>query len=151
MNDKNTEKLFKRFPFLKKHCLPEGFECGDGWYKLVYNMCKELKTVNPPSEFVITKVAEKHGELEVHSKNGAMRTRVVIDESNTASIEICDGCGNNRDLEKCDKCTMPVIEYPDPEEDEDDTAQAQCSNCSTDPCACAKQCGTCSTGSCGCP
>ncbi|KKL64330.1 hypothetical protein LCGC14_2166150, partial [marine sediment metagenome] len=84
MNKENTRKLFRRFPFLKKDNLPDGFESGDGWYSLVYNMCKKLKSVNPPDDFVVTKIAEKYNELEVHSKNGVMRTRVVIDEFNTA-------------------------------------------------------------------
>jgi len=148
MNDDNTRKLFKRFSFLSKANLSDGFGCGDGWYKLVYDMCKSLKEVNPPNDFAIIKIAERHNELEVHSKNGVMRTRVVIDEFNTASIEVCAGCGNNRDLEQCDKCIVPVIEYPEPEEDE----QTQCTNCSTDPCACpAGGCSSCSSGSCNCP
>lgn len=151
MNKENTRKLFKRFPFLKKTDLPDGFGCGDGWYTLVYDMCKELKSVNPPDDFTITKIAERHGELEVHSKNGVMRTRVAIDEFNTVSIGICDECGNDRDLEKCDKCTVEVIEYPDPEEDEDDSnaAPALCTTCYIVPCKCP--CATCSASPCTCP
>lgn len=120
MNADNTRKLFKRFSFLNKANMPNGFECGDGWYKLVYDMCKELKAVGPPADFHITHIGERYGGLDVHTKNGVMRTRVVVDEFNTTSIELCHDCGNNRALEKCGTCTEPVIEYPDPEDDNDE-------------------------------
>lgn len=130
MDDNNTKKLFKQYKFLNKKTLPDGFECGDGWYKLVYDMCKEIKAINPPAEFVVTRVINKYEGLEIHTKNGTMRTRVVLDQYNTLSMDICDACGNERDLEKCDKCTVPVIEYPDPEdEDEDDSSNASAGSC----------------------
>lgn len=135
MNDDNTRKLFKRFKFLNKKNMPEGFQCGDGWYTLIYNMCKELKDADPPDNFYITHIGEKYNELDVHTKNGVMRTRVVIDDFNTASLDICDNCGNDRDLEMCDKCTVPVIEYPDPEpeneEEDDSNTNSGCGSCSS--------------------
>jgi len=140
MNDANTKKLYKQYKFLNKKTLPNDFECGDGWYKLVYDMCKELKPA-VPSDFIITKVAEKYGDLEIHSKNGTMQTRVILDEYNTQSMELCDACGNEKDLEQCDKCTVPVIEYSDPEDEEEEDDTSQASNCT----------GGCSSGSCGCP
>jgi len=142
MNDENTKKLFKRYKFLNKKTLPDGFECGDGWYKLVYDMCKELKSVSPPADFVVTKIAERYGDLEVHTKNGTMQTRVIIDEYNTQSMEICDECGKDKDLQSCDKCTVPEIDYSDPEEETEEDDSNQSSNCSS---------GSCSSGSCNCP
>lgn len=131
MNDKNTKKLFKQFKFLNKKNL-ETIDINDGWYKLIYNMCKELKTNIPPDNFIITYIGEKDGGLRVHSKNGIMKTRVIIDEFNTASLVICSSCGNDRELEKCDKCTEPVIEETEEEEKDSD----ECESCSTNPCGC---------------
>jgi len=116
--------------------MPNEFNCGDGWYSLVYNMCKEIKASNPPATFYITHIGERNGGLNVYTKNGVMRTRVIIDEFNTTSIEICDGCGNDRDLEMCNKCTIPVIECPDPEENADKT-ENECNTCSDNKCGCA--------------
>lgn len=104
-------------------------ECGDGWYKLVYDMCKDLKDANPPIDFVVTKIAEKYGDLEVHTKNGTMRTRVILDQYNTQSTEICDECGNEKDLEMCDKCKIPEVDYStseDSDDDEDDGSSTSC-------------------------
>lgn len=135
MNKDNERKLFKRFKFLNKQTM-ESIACGDGWYGLVYDMCKELKTAGPPDDFYITHIDERYGGLDVRTKNGVMRTRVVIDEFNTLSIELCDECGNNRDLEMCDKCIVPVIEYPDPDDDDSEDADDPCNTCSCDPCEC---------------
>ena len=116
MNEENNKKIFKRFKFLNKKIMPDGVKCGDGWYKLVYDMCKELKDAEPPKDFVITDIYEKCGELRVHTKNGVMKTRVIIDEYNTLSLESCDECGKDKDLQSCEKCTVPEIDYSDPEE-----------------------------------
>lgn len=130
MNPDNERKLFKKFKFLNKKTL-SSISCGDGWYKLVYDMCKELKSINPPDDFYITHLAERYGELDVHTVNGVMRTRAVIDEYNTLSVNLCDECGFDRDLQKCDKCTEPEIDYSDSEEDEEedegDNSQTSCS------------------------
>lgn len=138
MNDDNTKKLFKQYKFLNKKNLTNGFECEDGWYKLVYNMCKEIKASNPPKDFVVTKVAERFGDLEVHTKNGTLQTRLIIDEYNTQSMELCDRCGNNKDDESCDKCKVPEVDYSVKEDEETEEEESGCGS------------GGCSSGQCGC-
>jgi len=142
MNNENTRKLLKRFKFLNKKHLPS-IDCGDGWYSLVYDMCKELKDTNPPDNFIITKIMEKCGNLKVHTKNGTMPTRIILDKYNTLSMETCDACGNDKDDQACPKCEVEEIDYSE-QEDEDDQATTATPCCSGN--------GTCSSGgSCGCP
>ena len=50
MNKKHTERIFNDFPEIfagRDKPIPEslllfGFECDDGWYDLVYNLCKKF-------------------------------------------------------------------------------------------------------------
>jgi hypothetical protein len=133
MNTDNIRKIYKRFRFLNKNIMPS-IDCGDGWYTLLYNMCKDLKSVNPPNEFMITKIAEKYGDLEVHTKNGNMRTRVILDQYSTKSMEICDECGNAKDLEMCDKCKVPEVDYSSQDEGEIEDINSQSDSCG-DSCA----------------
>lgn len=136
MNEDNERKLFKRYKFLNKKSL-DSIDCGDGWYKLIYDMCKELKVANLPANFVVTRIMEKYGDLEVHTKNGTMQTRVIIDKYNTLSMELCDECGQDKDLQSCDKCTIPEIDYSDPEEDEEtEDDENECSGCGNSSCSC---------------
>jgi len=121
MDTKLSNRLFKKFKFLRKKELADGFECGDGWYTIIDNMCCELRAhkMTKP-DFVITKIYDKYGDLMVHSKNGNNATRSIIDGAIELSMEICDECGNDKDLEQCEKCTVPVVEYPDPEDKEEE-------------------------------
>lgn len=60
MNTENTRKLLKRFPYLYKgywgsirtSCMPFGFECGDGWYHIIWQLSlaveEELKQAGVP-------------------------------------------------------------------------------------------------------
>lgn len=135
MNKDNERKIYKRFKFLNKNALPS-IDCSDGWYKLLYDMCKDLKAASPPPNFVITKIAERYGDLEVHTKNGNMRTRVILDQYITESMDICDECGNGKDLEMCDKCKVPEVDYSSQDEGEVEDINPQ-----------SNSCGTCASGS----
>ena len=44
--------------------------------------------------------------MSVHSKCGNNITRSIIDDACDESEAICDMCGNNKDLGKCDKCKI---------------------------------------------
>lgn len=149
MDKKNTGKLFKQYKFLNKKNMPDEFECEDGWAKLITNMCKELKALPPPDDFYVTKIANYFGELQVHTKHGNLQTRLIIDEYNTQSMEVCDRCGKDPELESCDKCEVEEIEYPDEEEEteEDDDDTTTTCNCGGN-CSCGSGGGSCSGGGC---
>lgn len=144
MNTKLSNKLYRKYKFLRKKEMPT-INCGDGWYELVNNMCSALQKEDPPKDFVITAIYEKCGELRVHSKNGAMKTRVIIDEYNTVSLDTCDECGQDKDLESCSKCKVPVVVYASEEEE---GCKCEDGNCSCDPDDSGCCGGGCSGGGC---
>jgi hypothetical protein len=115
----------------------KSMECGDGWYQIIHDMCVELDKTNKPEDFVITKIYDRHKNMDVHSRNGANATRFIIEEYKERAEDICDACGNEKDLEQCDKCTVPVIDYS-VQDDSDDDDDCNCSN------------GSCCGGSSGC-
>jgi hypothetical protein len=104
MNEKNTKKLFNKFKaFLKKKELKNGFECGDGWFQILFDMCTKLAEVGPP-EFKVTRVFEKFDELKVFTTGGVNGTRFVIESAQELASETCSGCGNLKELQQCEKC-----------------------------------------------
>jgi hypothetical protein len=59
MNKENTKKLLKRFEFfhpkkpLTESLMAFGFECGDGWFDLIWELCEKIE-----------KELDKHPELK---------------------------------------------------------------------------------------
>lgn len=49
MNDEFQQKLFDDFPHLFRNrnesCMQRGFECGDGWYDLIYTLSRDIEAV----------------------------------------------------------------------------------------------------------
>lgn len=137
MNETLTKRLIKKFKFLKKKSLPNGFEFEDGWYQIFHDLCKTIDKCNPPDDFVVTKAFEKHGRLHVYTVFGNIKTRSAISDFEEAFYETCDRCGNNKNLEQCDKCTVPVIDYSSSDEDDQDQSESTCQgNCSSSSCTC---------------
>jgi hypothetical protein len=110
MNDQKARKLFLKYKlFLKKKELPAGFECENGWYNILENLFKEILQAGAPAGFIFTKIANKYGELKIHTKNGNNTTRFAIEAAIEIAYDTCDNCGNNKELQKCIKCADPII------------------------------------------
>jgi hypothetical protein len=45
MNDKNTNKLLTDFPILYREELEYGFQCGDGWFDIIYELSAKIEGV----------------------------------------------------------------------------------------------------------
>jgi hypothetical protein len=109
MNDEHTEVLYDRFQsFLTKDTLPDGLVCEDGWYQLLFDMFQAIANVNPPSDFRVTKVFERFGELRIYSVNGNCATRLCISEAIDLACDVCQWCGDG--MHKCERCKEAVIE-----------------------------------------
>jgi hypothetical protein len=118
MNIKNTKKLYKDFPKLyRQHKLPMdqtcmcwGFECGDGWFDLLYDLSKKISEVDPKCE--VTQVKEKFGTLSFYVSSASDEVYKLIDKAEKKSGKICDLCGEKgkiRDkygwlMALCNKC-----------------------------------------------
>lgn len=84
MNNANTKKLFADFPKLYRHAensrsaMQFGFECGDGWFDLVYQLSNDIEAeakklgIDPQSEAWprALQVKEKFGTLKFYCDAG---------------------------------------------------------------------------------
>lgn len=124
MNRRNTAKLFRDFPDLYgDHRRPYvgsmgfGFQCGDGWFNLLYELSTKIEDElrrNPSGKtetYAIAEVKEKFGELRCYQVHGTHETSRLILEAKWQSRTVCELCGKPgklrrgmRDKTLCDLC-----------------------------------------------
>lgn len=98
MNKENTEKLFEDFPKLygqdndlEYHDgMHWGFECGDGWFDLIYELSEQLSKISGAQA---TQVKEKFGTLRFYMYGHSDKIRAFIDKAEVKSANTCDVCG----------------------------------------------------------
>jgi hypothetical protein len=120
MNQKNTKKLLEDYPVMfRDHTLPMTqtcmcwlFECGDGWYDLIYDTCNKIKNL-VGDDFRFVQVKEKFGGLEMYFDGGDDEIYDIISKANEKSFKICEECGTKGKLREdsghwfvtmCNKC-----------------------------------------------
>lgn len=143
MDKKLENKLYRKFSFLKKKFIPN-IECEDGWYDIIYRMCLKLDDIKKSDEFIITSIFDRYTNMDVHTKFGNNSTRFCIEEFKEESTDVCDACGNNKELEKCEKCTVPLVIYP--QQNEKEVKDDSCCNNG----GCDNGGGCCNNGGCNC-
>lgn len=124
MNEELRNKLLSEFPdlFPKENPLyrrgsgvPFFIDCGDGWYKLIRDLClsiRELLKENPIEDFMVVQVKEKFGGLRFYIGAGSDKIFKRINEAEEESYHICECCGITGKLRTdlgwirtlCDKC-----------------------------------------------
>jgi translation initiation factor 2 beta subunit (eIF-2beta)/eIF-5 len=76
-----------------------GFECGDGWYNLLSDLCKELKEAVDVEkwedgwEFKVLQVKEKYGGLRFYIGSATELIFDIIDKYEALSYTVCEICG----------------------------------------------------------
>lgn len=103
MNHVNTERLFRAFPALYRDraapitqsLMAFGFECGDGWVELLYNLSQALTEHAKKAglDIVATQVKEKWGELVVYADGTDDEAYRLIEVAQAASAKLCEVCG----------------------------------------------------------
>ena len=80
---------------IKESLMCFGFEVGDGWFTLLEQLLKQIKSMNPPEGFQIQQVKEKFGGLRFYH-NGAYKSDIdaVVNFAEGLSYKICEECGN---------------------------------------------------------
>lgn len=94
MTDKNTEKLIKRFPNIFKENFY--FECDDGWFDIIFNLCKDMQQeVNNSGceQVVAAQVKEKFAGLRFYASGGNEVTNAMIEKYSKLSRETCEITG----------------------------------------------------------
>lgn len=119
MNNENTQKLWNDFPTLYKgkdkpiteSLIPFGFECGDGWFNLIYELSEKITKLDPNCEAV--QVKEKIGGLRFYTNGNIDEVDSLIDEYEETSYHTCEECGDTTTAKErggywirtlCDKC-----------------------------------------------
>ena len=108
MNDDNTMKLFNDFPDFFKHkdnlhasLMGFGFECGNGWFDLVYNLCSDIKkSYNGviPDSFYVVQVKEKFGGLRFYVTATTKEIHDLIHVAENESFYFCEHCGKRNPM-----------------------------------------------------
>lgn len=104
MNDILTEQMYAEFPDLyrgrtrppRDSAMCWGFECGDGWYQILYDLSKELTDYmlqHPPLRLEVMQVKSKFGNLRFHLDYSDLVTEEIISRARDRSDLVCEVTG----------------------------------------------------------
>ncbi|RLD64344.1 MAG: hypothetical protein DRJ01_01115 [Bacteroidetes bacterium] len=98
MNKQNTEKLFERFNFFRpelpitESLMAFGFECGDGWFDIIWDLCEKIEPL-VDEEFNVFQVKEKFGGLRFYVDGSSDIVYDLITEAEDKAEVTCEVCG----------------------------------------------------------
>lgn len=110
MKEQQEQNLYKKFPNLYRGSRPDqngrvyfyGFECQEGWYKLIYNLSEKIereiiklkKSISSEEDLPSAdQVKSKFGTLRFYMNRTTDRIEKLIDEAETLSETTCEVCG----------------------------------------------------------
>lgn len=118
MKQELQQKLYDDFPDLyqQRHlsiqasCMPWGFDCGEGWFSLIYDLSKKITAIAPDVQ--ATQVKEKFGGLRFYFSGGNDEVYELVDAAEDESYKICENCGSRDGVTQskgwirteCEKC-----------------------------------------------
>jgi len=103
VDNDNTNKLYERFPHLYRERaaalessqMPWGFQCENGWYKIIYEMSKKITKISKEGEFApAVTLVSKHedGTLHVAVRNITPPIADIITRATEQSRLTCELC-----------------------------------------------------------
>lgn len=100
MKEKKLEDLRDKFPKIFGENFY--FECGDGWYDLIYCLCQEIehyqKYAKVKNDVKAFQVKEKFGGLQFYIDGGDATIDKMINLTERFSYHICERCGNSGEI-----------------------------------------------------
>lgn len=106
MRDELDKQLCEKFPkiFANRNGATEmlwGFECGDGWYPIIFSLCSNIQThldwVNKKEtvvqQVVADQVKEKFGGLRFYYTGGDERIMGLVLMAESWAARTCEVCG----------------------------------------------------------
>ncbi len=104
MNNELTEKLYTEFPRLyhghtkspEESSMCWGFECGDGWFELIYNLSRDLTRYlekHPTLDFEVMQVKNKFGSFRYYVEGGDENTHKLIEDARERAKHVCELTG----------------------------------------------------------
>lgn len=117
MDLKLQDKLYERFKFYRPYqsltnsLMGFGFECGDGWYQLIWNLSEEIEDLLTKHNvsldyFDVFQVKEKYGGLRFYyilvndKEDTATELYKIVDKYEKLSLKICEMCGKEGKLQE---------------------------------------------------
>lgn len=84
---------------IQENLMPFGFECGDGWFVLIDELCTTIERAIEDNEalksdFIVVQVKEKFGTLRFYTSPTYDVIHWLIDFAEGMSAKICEQCGN---------------------------------------------------------
>jgi len=70
-----------------------GFECGDGWFKILDNLMDEIKKIDVNKSVSVHQVKEKFGGLRFYIEGGNDEVNKLINKAEEKSYKTCEVCG----------------------------------------------------------
>lgn len=126
MKKELDDKLCQKYPkiFADRHAdmrttaMCWGFECNDGWYWLIDQLCDKIQSyidLNKHlkiSQVIATQVKEKYGGLRFYYIGGDNRIDGYVSFAEHLSYAICEKCGSTENVgrtdgwiyTRCEKC-----------------------------------------------
>jgi len=105
MNKQNTDTLYERFAHLyrereretplKNSKMRWGFQCEDGWYKIIYDMSKRIEKIsnNTDHAVAIMEVSRNEdGTLKVDMRNCSPSVDILVTAAREQSRLTCEYC-----------------------------------------------------------
>lgn len=89
-------KIFRdRYEDKRTTAMCWGFECGDGWFELLMDLCKNIQKYCDEigSQVVAVQVKEKFGGLRFYVDRGDDHIYNLISEAELRSERTCEVCG----------------------------------------------------------
>lgn len=99
----NFPKLFYYYKNTKsRYPIIFGVDTGDGWFDLVYNLCKNIQEWcdknDQAKQVKFTQIKEKWGELRVYCEGYPDEIDEMIAQAAKESITICQNCGSKNNI-----------------------------------------------------
>jgi len=112
MRDELDKKLCEKYPkiFADRHgdmrntAMCWGFDCGDGWYWLIDQLCDHIQSYidsNPHlniGQVVATQVKEKYGGLRFYYMGGDNHIDGMVSHTEYLSYRMCEECGTTENI-----------------------------------------------------
>ena len=99
MSPELQKKLLDKYPRLFASKQFWGFECGDGWYNIIDNLCGSIDSYrNQDCDVLVDQVKEKFGQLRFYVTGGDRMVDGMIWMAEHMSGYTCEKCGNPGEL-----------------------------------------------------
>lgn len=123
MNAELTQSLFDAFPRLFRNrqetSMQYGFDCGDGWFDLIYKLSQDIEAVarengvspDLPEWPWCRGVKQKFGSLRFHVFGNNERIYKLRYAASIQSFQICEHCGAPGQLLMADDLRVLCLEH----------------------------------------